>query len=79
MSLSKIDFNTKLKNVNKHCICSSHNPLIIPFTKESPFTNAFKKTFETMRRVGILSDILKNYKTSEKTQCGSPKVSKSRS
>ena len=27
-----------------------------------------------MRRVGILSDILKKYKTSETTQCGSPKV-----
>ena len=36
--------------------------------------NAFKKSFEKMRKVGILSDIIKRYETKEEVECAGPKV-----
>ena len=49
-------------------------PKVIPFTREGPFVNAFKKSFEKMRKVGILSDIIKRYETKEEVECAGPKV-----
>ena len=50
------------------------DPIVIPFTLESPFISTFKKSFETMRRVGVLTDIMRRYRQSETSVCGSPKV-----
>ena len=53
------------------------DPLVVPFTKESPFLIPFMKTFAMMRRVGVLSDIYKNYQSHEVKQCSSGLVNKS--
>ena len=50
------------------------DPLVVPFTKESPFLIPFKKTFSMMRRVGVLTDIFKNYQPHEVKQCSSGMV-----
>ena len=50
------------------------DPLIVPFTKESPFLIPFMRTFASMRRVGVLSDIIKSYKSQEVKQCSTGMV-----
>ena len=46
----------------------------MPFTKESPFLIPFMRTFASMRRVGVLSDIIKSYKSQEVKQCSTGMV-----
>ena len=72
MKLRKFCFNKRFEEYYFYFLLYRvDDPLIVPFTKESPFLIPFMRTFASMRRVGVLSDIIKSYKSQEVKQCSS--------